>query len=172
MLLFQLIAVVLSGFLDRVRGDAWHLLGYRTVDKLALGYCMSVVAGFPFDLLVTPLIVAAMMVGMSWGWGEPMGAAIVGRDMKPEKLEWWQVSVLKTNVWAALAARGALWGLPVGMVGAFVAPSLMWFVPIYTLAFPLSVVIGKKFGVDKAWEYSEYTRGWVAASLVFLSTLL
>lgn len=171
MLTLQLIAVALSGFLDRIRGDAWHLFGHRIVDKLALGYCMSVVAGFPADALITPLIVVTMMIGMSWGWGEPMGAAITNRPMIKEKLEWWQVGPLATNTWLALTARGVLWGAPVAAIGVL-APSLVWFLPAYTVAFPLSIVVAKRIDQNTAWEKAEYIRGWMAASLVFLATLL
>lgn len=169
MLTLQIIAIALAGILDRIRGDAWHFFGARFLDKAALGYCMAVVAGFPADMLITPLIVLAMTIGMSWGWGAPMGAALTNTPMDKTKLEWWQVGPLKTNTWLALTFRGALWGAPVALVG-ILAPSLVWFVPAYAVAFPLSIVVANK--LEKGWGDVEYIRGWMAALLVFTSTFV
>lgn len=65
----KLVALALSGPLDRLRGDARHILGARILDKIALGVCMAVLAGYPHPTLWAALIVAAMIAGMSPGWG-------------------------------------------------------------------------------------------------------
>lgn len=171
MLAIQLIAILLAGVLDRIRGDAWHFFGKRIVDKLFLGYCMAVVAGFAADPIITPLITVAMMIGMSWGWGAPMGAALSGQPIAQNELEWWQFGPLTTNAWAAVSFRGAMWGAPVAL-GGFLAPALIWFVPAYAIAFPLSILIAKRAPFGDSWATSELLRGWIAALLIFATTLI
>ena len=161
----QIASVFFASMLDRLRGDAKHLLGQRMLDKVALGYIMAIVAGYPFDPIITPSIVVAMVLGMSFGWGEPIGATLDGRAMNPAKLEWWQKGILARNKTAALAFRGAMWGIPIGIVGAvFKDPVLMSFVPVYTVVFIAAVYLVK--GKKMAWEKMEYIRGALAAALV------
>ena len=52
----ELVALALSGPLDRLRGDARHILGARILDKIALGVCMAVLAGYPHPTLWAVLI--------------------------------------------------------------------------------------------------------------------
>lgn len=171
MIALQLLAVILAGVLDRIRGDAWHFLNQRMVDKAVYGYCMATVAGYALDPIIAPLITITMMIGMSWGWGSPLGAALNNHHMNPTEAEWWQVGPLKTSPWLALAFRGAMWGAPVALVG-LLAPSLIWFIPAYAIAFPLSAFIASRLPINDAWAASELIRGWAAASIVLAGSLL
>lgn len=165
LLFFQLVAVFAASFFDRLRGRAKHILGQRALDKLALGYTMAVVAGYPADLRITPAIMLCMAIGMSFGWGEPVGAAIENRPMSKYMLEWWQRSILKESVEAALTFRGFMWGFPVGLIGFIINdPVLVAFIPAYMISFPAAVYLGKLS--KDPWGAQEYIRGALTALLV------
>lgn len=171
-MLLESIALGLSGYLDRLRGDAKHIFGYRIFDKIALGYVMAVLAGFPFDSVVTPSIILAMMAGMSFGWGCPLGQAIRGY-YDGCGYEWWQKGILKKKPYLALSVRGILWGLPVAAVGLLLSiPELYSFILAYAVAMPLSVKLAIMVDRTKGWELQEWFRGYMAAFVVYSSTFL
>lgn len=166
----ELVALAISGPLDRLRGDARHILGARILDKIALGVCMAVLAGYPHPTLWAALIVAAMIAGMSPGWGAPMGAALGGRSSMPQDdLEWWQVGVLARSVPLALVARGAIWGAPVAALAPIVGdPVLLWFLPAYAVAMPASIYVVRGLEVRDTWAAAEWVRGYMAAAIVLV----
>lgn len=161
-------ALILSGYLDRLRGDAKHILGYRVFDKIALGYVMAVLAGFPFDPVVTPSIILAMTLGMSFGWGCPLGHALNGYYDGCE-YEWWQKGILKKKPYLALSVRGMLWGLPVAAVGLVLnIPVLFSFILAYAIAMPLAAKVAVMMDKGTSWEMQELYRGHMAALVVYL----
>lgn len=87
-MIIELLAFALSGPLDRLRGDAKHLLGNRVFDKIALGWCMAAIAGYAASPIDALLIMVAMIAGMSPGWGAPMGAALGGGDHRCRSTIW------------------------------------------------------------------------------------
>jgi len=169
--MYEPLLIVLSGLLDRIRGDAFHFYG-RVVDKLLYGWVIAALFQHPFDLF-TPAIMLAFVLGSSPGWGDTMGAIMEDRDLKPETVardHFWQVGVLRTNKWAAAVVRGALWGLPIALLGWF-DPVLYWAVPIYTVAYLVSLVLASYIKKD-SWSQAEVIRGLIAGSLVWVVVLL
>lgn len=160
--------IFLSGLLDRVRGDRFHFLGLRAVDKLAYGWVVAAILGHPLDV-VTLAFVLAFGIGMSFGWGCPMGAFLGDKKMQPHDLEWWQVGILKTNVDAAVWARGLLWAAPILPVAHFLDESVLCAAIASAIAFPLALYIVRPLKLKEAWEVSEYVRGWlVGGTTAFL----
>lgn len=117
------------------------------------------------------LLVAAYVLGEAPGWGEPLGAFLSGRPMRPEDLEWWQFGPFKRNAIAALALRGMMWGLPVaGVVGYLFgfgyALVVFWsFTAAMTWAADLARAIYKDDPIS--WERGETIRG--ALVIVFIA---
>lgn len=170
----EVIALALSGPLDRLRGDRRHLLGLRIVDKLALGYCMAAVAGYAGAPLSAAAITLAMVLGMSPGWGTPMGTALGGHKTMPQNdLEWWQRGPLARNVPAALVFRGVMWGAPVAALAPVIGDSLLlWFLPAYAVAFPVSIYAVRNLDLKDTWAAAEVVRGYMVAVIVLVGRSL
>lgn len=155
--MLDLAAILALGTLDRWRGDGEDI-GNRTIEKMLYGWCVAAVAGHGLDVLTVPIILA-MVVGMSPGWGEPLGALLRRQPMDQSKLEWWQVGILKHSAISAMIARGAIWGAP--------ALPLAWFDPslIYvSLAFLIAVPVAPYLFRD--WEIQEFARGCIAGAVI------
>jgi hypothetical protein len=145
--MLEVALIVFCGLKDRLRGNSWGMaLPFAALNGFGLAALMG--------LFFTPwaLLVAALFtLGSSLGWGNPLGAALQGRDMDPHSLEWWQKGPLAKNKWLALAARG-----------------LMWF-PTMAIAFPLSAWLASRHkfkNTTQQWEASEFIRGSLNALLV------
>ena len=166
--------ILLMGFFDRLRGDAFHLI-HRTVEKLTYGWIVAALAGYPLDFF-TVGIAGLWAVGMSFGWGEPLGAFLERREMSIVRLEWWQRGILEKDTLLAIVARGALWGLCITPLAFFDLDLLVIAVAI-TIAFTLSVFIARFFIVlnnrswyqlkGSSWEATEYLRGWIAGLIIY-----
>lgn len=179
---FLALAVVLMGLADRLRGDTRHISDFlaspwdqklgRSLDKIFYGWLAAFILGFPFSV-ETLYIIAGMFVGMTHGWGEPLGAALVGRPMDQNKLEWWQVGVLKKNTWLAVTARGVMWDVAL-IVGVSFAIGSLWLFPVYTIAFPAAILITNVMQRPEIgnWEHQEYIRGWLAGLLLVTSLFI
>lgn len=163
--------IFLSGVLDRIRGDKFHLFGNRIFDKIAYGWVISALIGHPFDFFTLGFI-ALFGVGMSPGWGGPMGCFLNDRKMVGDG-EWWQKGILATNVHLALWFRGLMWGaciLPLMYYEykvVYVALSIIF-------AFPLSLYLCKQlfpFDPYKAWKMAEAVRGWMIAGYTYVFIL-
>jgi hypothetical protein len=156
-----LIWIIGMGLYDRMRGGGWcrycHALG-------ALGMGTTTTALLGVHGWVAVYVIVAVMLGATFGWGNPIGAALERRPMDTNT-EWWQVGILRRSTLAALLFRGAMWGawlapLSLGAVAAFTAgfaaaPYLVrW-------ALPLNPRID-------SWAVMEFTRGAAIASLLFL----
>lgn len=168
MLVAQLIAVYLMGLCDRLRGDDRDLFGKRIFDKFFYGAAASCMLGHAFDW-ASLAIIAGMVVGMSIGWGNAIGPALRGQTPNVLRFEWWQRGVLARNAWAALAARGALWGLCVAPA-AMLEPRALLALPAYTLAMPLAVWLTnrRQSPCIGNWEDQERYRGWIAGAVMFI----
>ena len=154
-----LFLIFLAGVLDRIRGTEFHILGFRAIDKLVYGWIIGLLMGVTGWPLVP--FAALFAIGVSIGFGEPIGMALEGKPLDPSNREWWQIV---DNAWLALAFRGALTGLPLTL--------LIWWIPAvwiiataFSVAFPLAVLIAKYLPFDK-WETQEYMRGWIGAGLI------
>ena len=169
-LTLQLLALALCGPLDRLRGHHAHLFGLRIADKLAYSLALALVAA-PADPVAMPFIMLAMMLGMSPGWGEPMGAILDGRAMRPEALEWWQKGPTVEDPRKALVVRGVLWGVPIIPVAIWFEDwSLLGMILAFAIAMPLAMHAARfEIGQDK-WGNVEYARGWIAGAIVLLTS--
>lgn len=116
-----LIAAVIGGFLDRVRGGASAVLATGPRSQIALRYTSFIGFGFGIALLLTHDPVVALVYGLlMWGagklfgWTAPYLSAITGDDA--DAREWWQRGPLE-NPFAALVFVNFSWaGLPAAIV--------------------------------------------------------
>lgn len=169
-MLIELFAALACGPLDRLRGNPAHLFGRRIFDKLAYGAALAAALGYHNDPRILLTLTLLLALGMSPGWGGPMGAILGGVKMQPEVLEWWQFGPLTRDPWLALAARGLLWGLPVIPVALYLeAWPMLAFGPALAIAFVIGMWLGPKLRFiepDDAWGRCEWVRGWAAGALL------
>ena len=174
-MIIEAIAALACGPLDRLRGHEKHIAGHRIIDKIVFGYALAAASGYYADPVITPLIVVAMVLGMSPGWGEPMASIILKRPMEPAMLEWWQVGPAKKNPWSALALRGVIWGAPAIPVAIYTQDWSL-FAYVFALAFAMPAGMKAKdvpmpFEKDP-WGRCEWARGWIAGALLFASSTI
>jgi hypothetical protein len=158
-----ILAFLVAGFADRLRGDdydlsPWRKAGDSAVYGLAVAVCLA-----PSTWWTYPVFIALWIAGASIGWGEPMGAALEGRSMERDRLEWWQFGFFARNAWAALALRGVIWGgctLPLA-----VFDRRFLFALAMTGVMPLAAWIGKATGPKRSWVVQECVRGWLIAAV-------
>lgn len=157
--------IFLMGVADRIRGDSihiWYMEGnHRLPAYVILGWTFAALAGHPQDWLTLPIIIA-MTAGASPGLSQPMGA-LLKNGVDSGQPEWWQIGILKTNALLACAVRGAMWGLPIALLGWF-DMRLVWALPAYTVAFP-GAIISSRYFFKADWEKAEFMRGLIAAAL-------
>jgi hypothetical protein len=158
---------------DRARGHTWPIKGASMLAKIAYGYAMALAFGHYADWTAA-LITVGMAAGMSIGWGNPLGSAILGIKMDQTTLERWQTfKLVKNDPWLALAYRGAIWGGCVAIAAACLDLRLLWLIPSYAVAMPaaveLALMMGKKG--DEAWAASEFWRGGIVGVIVLLVTV-
>lgn len=177
----QILIVAAMGYADRLRGDDRDLFDRRVFDKVVYGALVaalflpgvSMPSDAPAPVIATvafvALIVIGMMAGMSPGWGNAVGPALRGHRPDPDHAEWWQRGVLLRSAWAALAARGALWGLALAPA-AIIDPRALVAIPAYTLAMPLAVYITnwQREPYNGDWQDQERYRGWLAGGLMLI----
>ena len=170
-MLLELIAALACGPLDRLRGHPKHLFGKRIFDKLAYGAAASLAMGYVEPGIVA-MIAALLALGMSPGWGAPMGAILGGERMRIELLEWWQIGPMARNPWAAVAGRGVLWGAPLIPLAVYLdAWALLLAMPAMSIAFAVGMVLGPRLRFIEpadAWGRCEWVRGWCAGALLLL----
>lgn len=168
----ELVAAVACGPLDRLRGHPTHLFGRRLFDKLAYGLALAVALGYT-DPVVTLALAGLLALGMSPGWGTPMGAILGGVKMPVDELEWWQVGPLAHNPWAALAYRGLMWGAPTIPVALYLEEwRLLAIGPAMAVAFVVGMWLGPRMRFIEPgdpWGRCEWVRGWVGGGLLFLA---
>ena len=166
--MIETVLIFAAAIVDRLRGSAKGLPS-KTLELLAYGWIIAALLGHPLDYW-TPAISVLFALGGSFGWGEPIGAALFGRAMNAVDYEWWQIGPLKKNAWLALTFRGAMWGAPV-LALAYWLPEVIVVLPAYLIAMPLAVLIARL--VDwKKWEVQEFLRGGLGAGLIVLSQFI
>jgi hypothetical protein len=170
----SVLLILICGILDRYRGDKKDIVN-RTFEKILYAATVAYLAGFAMDLQLLGFI-AGFAVGISFGWGAPMGAYLNDRTMFGE-MEWWQFGVFRKNALAALWLRGAIWAaclLPACIGAGIYSPVLA-----AALGFPLSCMIAKwcinngynrlgdRFGWQQksAWNTGEFIRGLLVGGI-------
>lgn len=165
MLVVGVVAALLCGPLDRLRGHERHILGQRALDKLAYGAALALALGVRDPL--TGVVLAGLLVwSMSPGWGDSMGAIVERRPMDPARREWWMVGRARTDPHLALVCRGVVWGLAGVPVAIWQGDArYLALIPIYALAMPAAMVARRwawwRFERD-AYGRCEWLRGWLA----------
>lgn len=164
------------GLMDHFRGTGNVDVFYsKPVESIIYGLFVGVV----FLQVWWQVLIFAVLwaVGGSFGWGEPLGSLMRGRDMSPDRYEWWQFGKLKTSPLLACMFRGAMWGACVLPVAYYNTKSAV-FLPAMTVIFPLAILLSNKFKyvTDGDWGRQEFYRGWLvgltALSLNFIERYL
>lgn len=156
-LTIKLYLLLLSGPLDWLRGSDIRWCP-TLVRSLAYGFGLAILLGSS-HLWTWPVFAVLWAVGEAPGWGEPVGAILDRRPMRPGHLERWQVGPLKTNSWLAVTARGAIWAAP---------PALLALVdPVYLASLGLLLIFPATLMLDRRktlltwnWQEWELLRGW------------
>lgn len=161
----EILTVLVMGMLDRVRGDSFGVS--KGAEQTLYGLFVAVFA-VHLSFIHSLLFAACFVLGSSIGWGGPLGAYLAQHETQdPQTFEWWQVSILKTNLMLALIFRGFLWGFPLIVLSYFLDNQLIGAAGIaYILAFPLAITIARKR--NDAWELQEWLRGFLAGALIIL----
>ena len=111
-------------------------------------------------------VMAAFRLGESFGWGCPLGAALFGNKMDPAEYEWWQRGPLRKDPWLALVARGAMWGLPVALLGYHYMLGIMTIAMVAAPAIVRQIHVRRPF--KNAWGAQEFVRGWIIGALLLI----
>ena len=148
--------ILLAGLFDRMRGSGWFAYSHA-IGMAGMGAVIA--ALLELHGWNVAAFVAAFCAGASPGWGNPLGAAFDNRPMGKD-YEWWQVSLFKHSVLAALVFRGLIWTVPTLLL-APVHLGVLIFVPLAALAFPVSVYLARDIpgSRDTAWALMEFIRG-------------
>jgi len=178
--MWLLIKSFIAGIADRFRGTGGKFTlnnkpydVARLVTLLLVGYSVSIILGvyWGIDALKISFLVG---LGFSFGWGQPLGAALAGVTPLDHKLrrpgdtwEWWQFGILKLNAYYALGFRGALVGLPLLLVYPLYGLTIML---SYAISFPLAVKSVLLLDLNDGWSGQEYGRsiisGIIAGSII------
>lgn len=174
--------VTALSWLDRQRGMPREL---ETIPKLVallgIGYICATLVGHWLDWQAIVITLSIAFIH-NFSFGEPLGHALTGHSGTADDgttYEKWQLGVLKTNPWLALAVRGAMLGIA-GLVAldlvAAIKIAIAW-----AIAFPLApafvryvlklpTTTEKQSG--KAWAVNEWTRGAIAGFALSVFTII
>lgn len=167
----SIILALLLGLADAVRGGQ-----FPRIKAQIGGAFYSVLVGLMLthDPLLVAVFAVAFFAGEATGWGCPLGTALSGQYDGCE-YEWWQRGYLRKNPWAALAVRGFIWGLPVGVAGFFAgvgaAMAMPMIMAITMTAAPALVRASIRWRPAKhLWPAQEWVRGWMTGLLILMVT--
>jgi hypothetical protein len=164
-------AFIMSGNLDRLRGDTFDLMNTsKTVEALLYGLCVAICfqSGLWWAYITFPVL---WLAGASPGWGIPLGCAVTKQDMRLSN-EWhnWQIGILRKNVWLALAFRGLIWGVPPSLLGFF---DPRFFSCLFmVIVFPAAAWFDRNYDVFGTWKDQEYYRGWMIAAIAIATAII
>lgn len=172
-----LLLVPVMSWLDRQRGMPKAV---ETIPKLpallGIGYLCAAMTGHFADWQAV-VITAVIAVAHNFSFGQPLGMALTGKTGAADDgtvYEAWQVGILRTNCWLALALRGAVLG--VAGLAAYDFAAALKIAAAWAVAFPAAPAIVRyvlKMPVNtanasgKAWAANEWIRGALAG--LFLS---
>jgi len=168
-----LILALTLGPLDAARGGRYIPHVRASIATLAYSFVVAwLLVGWHWSLV---LVALAFRLGESMGWGCPLGAALRGEPMDaascPRGLESWQVGVFARNAWAALVARGALWGMPITLVGVSIQDTHLLAMPLVMAAAMVSApalvrAVNGWRPSDHLWGSQEWLRGWLVGLML------
>lgn len=173
--LLALCLIAMCSILDRTRGDKKITIISNYVEACLMGICLSALAFIndtPEDYMLPLGLLFGLMYGLTEkpGWGEPLSAALYGREMRKKHLEKWQVGPLAKNTYLALIARGAIWGSP-ALIMMYWYEQFFYVFVAQTIAMSASIAItriaDKKITFKNSWQVNEYIRGAMVGLLTF-----
>jgi hypothetical protein len=162
MLTIKVLAALLCGYFDLQRGkdlDSFPRFMFKLMYSLTAALvCLS----FSSSVVVWVAFAALFFVGMSPGWGTPLGSMLYGHAMHKDGLEWWQRGKLfETNAVAACSLRGFIWGAPCALLAFWDIAALSALV--MTVTFPLSIYLTvqleRVMRLDNSWQTRELIGG-------------
>lgn len=166
---------LIAGLADRLRG-----MGVvRPLMLLIYGYTIAVCLGHSFTAWTLPIVIL-FLLGITPGWGNPVGAGLMGyhnpkdwesKQGKANTAEWWQFGILRKSTYLALVFRGFMVGLPLLLIAYWVQPAV-YVCLTYSITFPISVFVGRivngKNPSDTGNVVNELLRG--SLSVLILTT--
>jgi hypothetical protein len=160
--IMEAIYSLLAVWADRLRGSG--LGNTKSVFQLILAVVVGLLIGIPVDWALA-VFVLLFVAGAAPGWGNPISAFLRDEPMKTD-YEFWQLGALRHNAALAVAARGAIWGLPVLAMYPWY-PQVLAVAVAYTVAFFGSAWIARKlYPGPCAWGHMEWTRGVLAMLII------
>lgn len=169
-MIINLIFIFSLGLLDKLRGSGW-ITGTKAIFQVLYGMATAYLLCFndinPSFILIFS---AFFTLGISFGWGEPLGAFIANRPLKLENLESWQFGILKKNAALAVIFRGLLWGLCTLPAAYYSLNLTLTFILSITISFFLAALITRLWSRENviAWELHEFIRGTLLAVIILL----
>lgn len=173
MIAIKILCALLCGYADLQRGK-----NLPSLQRLAFKLLYCLLASVVCLGVTSPPVIAAFaaffLLGMSPGWGEPLGAMLYNHKMNKHKLEWWQRGkLLSSSPVAACTFRGFLWALPCCIVAFWDISALS--VLSMAVSFPLSIyvttLIMKKRHLKDAWQTREIIGGTMFGVLALCLSL-
>ena len=153
--------LILGSIIDRVRGGWLPFPWFRKPLTLLYGMLIAISLG----ILDWTTIAAGVLfwIGEKPGWGEPFGAIIHDREMRSDKIEWWQVGVLRKSPYLASLARGLLWSVPL-LPLAYFHIEFAYVIPLIGLSTMVAaqaahIWYDEEVKIIDAWEFMELLRG-------------
>lgn len=157
----DLLLIPLYAFIDRIRGDNRGFGGYGEMVIGGAVLYWLLVHEFGWWMLAFAVL---WSLGSTWGWGNPIGAAM-NRTPMGDGFEWWQKWLLRKYTYLALFFRGAMWGFPV-MCLFYWIPEVWKPALAILIAFPLSCFLASFVDRDKfnlTWLADRHPslKGWL-----------
>lgn len=164
----EVLLIIFTTIIDKLRGQ-----GKLPKSIMQMLYGVGLAAYLNYNLKFIIAFSIAFVLGISIGWGEPVGAYIQDRPMQQDKLESWQFGLFRKNVFAAICLRALIWVMPLIIICIW-WPQTMPAIPAIFISFILAVKIAKRMlkNTIAAWEYHELIRGFLVGSLTVLFSKL
>ena len=159
------------GLIDRFRGDKVDAPYSKTVEALIYGLVVGVLIGLNYWQAI--LFAGLWATGASFGWGTPLGAMLVDKEMEIEGNERWQFWIFKEKVVPACILRGVIWGACVLPIVYFNIKAGV-FLFVMGAIFPLAIWAAKRFPyiTTDSWARQEFYRGWMVGAVALLLGLI
>ena len=149
------------GAADVMRGYSGGLQN-KGIEQIIYGGLVALLIAIQtgnYDFVTGLAIAATFAIGISFGWGRPIGEILdPSRPHRPNDWEWYQFGVFK-KPWPALFLRGALVGIPCLAVYSW-QPAVISITLAYTIAIPLAVGIASIMPKGYLYESRWITGPW------------